>query len=737
MKHSTDIPVKLELPLSPAESTPIARNHSWMTIGDITYYFYNLEPYDFHKADDARGMHLRIARLHELNRIRIVDLVRAFPVSLSTVRRAISLMKTKGEDGFSEPQRRRGRTVIKRETAEKAEAMLASGMSRRACAIKLGVAYSTFSENLSSGIIRSPSTSGKQPASGRSQRDGHDRKTAMGRAFHDVDGRTSASNGMMIEASPAFNKQALGVSNGGVLTALPMLLEEGLLDTARQLLRLPKGFYGLSTIIVFIAFLIMARVRTSEALRYQSPGEWGIVLGLDRCPEVKTLRKKVSLICSSHEAVRGWQKALIDRWVEAEPKDWMTLAVDGHTKVYSGRKGKLPRHFVSRQKLCLAASTSYWINAMGGKPLICLHKDLDPKMVKMLEHDVVPELQAMGVVPEDAPDLARTDNCEPAVTLVFDREGWSPSLFLRLARKGIACITWHKNFSGEDWPSDDFEVYDVAVRGPAGSVIRSVRLTEKRIVLNNGPCVRQIRRLLDNGRQVPLVTTHPTMPVEEVAGAMFSRWSQENFFKYMRDEFNLDALPEHAIEDVDPDALVINPDRRKVQKRINKVKAHRDRLIVKASVDTRIDEGVKAKIVSLDEELENLKQQRGILPKHVRAGDLPRGERLNALPVPKRLFIDIIRMICYRAETKMMQAITEGQGRRQDGRKLLAALMRADADILPESDKGILRVRIPGLSNKAMDRELLVLIDELNRTRTVYPGTDLRLVYELQGAIST
>ncbi len=67
--------------------------------------------------------------------------------------------------------------------------------------------------------------------------------------------------------------------------------------------------------------------------------------------------------------------------------------------------------------------------------------------------------------------------------------------------------------------------------------------------------------------------------------------------------------------------------------------------------------------------------------------------------------------------------------------KLLEALIRAGPDILPESDKDILRVLIPGLSDKVMDRELLVLIDELNQTRTVYPGTDLRLVYELPGDI--
>ena len=88
-------------------------------------------------------------------------------------------------------------------------------------------------------------------------------------------------------------------------------------------------------------------------------------------------------------------------------------AVDGHVKVYSGRKGRLPKHFVSREMLCLPASTSYWI-----KPLLCLHKTLDPKMVAAIETDVVPALQNLGIV-NPAADLTAEAPGHPALTLVL------------------------------------------------------------------------------------------------------------------------------------------------------------------------------------------------------------------------------------------------------------------------------------------------------------------------------
>ena len=87
---------------------------------------------------------------------------------------------------------------------------------------------------------------------------------------------------------------ALDVSKGGVLLALPALLACGLLRHSGKYFRLPAGFYGLKTIFLLLAFMALARLKSIEALRYYAPGEWGKLLGLDRAPEVRTLRVKVT-----------------------------------------------------------------------------------------------------------------------------------------------------------------------------------------------------------------------------------------------------------------------------------------------------------------------------------------------------------------------------------------------------------------------------------------------------------
>ena len=436
--------------------------------------------------------------------------------------------------------------------------------------------------------------------------------------------------------------------------------------------------------------------------------------------------------------MRDWQSALARTWATEHQDDWATLAVDGHVKVYTGRNGRLPKHFVARQKLCLPASVSYWINALGGTPLLCLHKALDPKLVKALEQDVVPHLLQLGVVPEAAPDLTQPEAGAPALTLVFDREGWSPDLFKRLARRGIACITWHKNFKGEDWPEEDFHPLEVLIHAPAGTSATTVDLAEKPIVLRNGLTVRQIRRRLATGRQVPVITTHPQMPLEQVAGSMFSRWSQENFFKYLREQFNLDSLPTHDLDPIDPDAQVVNPVRRALEKTIRRVRsrlsAARNRLAVALKEPNRdTTTRLEADAQALDERLEALRQERADTPTHVRAGDLSEQDRLDALPVGGRLFMDVVRMIAYRAETRMMAPVISAQGKKPNARRLLRALLTSAANIIPEPAKGILRIQLLGLGSDACDRMLAPLIKELNATRTIYPGTELRLVYEVAG----
>jgi hypothetical protein len=145
--------------------------------------------------------------------------------------------------------------------------------------------------------------------------------------------RVLASCGLLTGAELEF-VAADGVPNGGVLCALPALLAQGLLRHTRTFYRLAPGFYPMESIFLALALLVLVRCRSLEQSRYLAPGEWGKLLGLDRLPEVKTLRRKISELCGHDGQAAQWQSRLAREWMAAVGSDSVGLFyADGHVRV--------------------------------------------------------------------------------------------------------------------------------------------------------------------------------------------------------------------------------------------------------------------------------------------------------------------------------------------------------------------------------------------------------------------
>ena len=143
----------LSLPFSLPDATPIGDRYAMQTRDGFTYYFFNLEPFDCHPADDRRAMLLRAAKLHVVSGVPQADIMAAFHLSRPTVARAVKRYRERGEDAFFEPRRGRGRTVVDARMADEAAKLLASGISGSACARQLGIPVSTFNPKFQSEML--------------------------------------------------------------------------------------------------------------------------------------------------------------------------------------------------------------------------------------------------------------------------------------------------------------------------------------------------------------------------------------------------------------------------------------------------------------------------------------------------------------------------------------------------------------------------------------------------------
>ena len=280
-----------------------------------------------------------------------------------------------------------------------------------------------------------------------------DEQAALGVATTRLEERLLASLGKL-QAAPIQFEVVQDVPKGGILCALPALLALGLLCHSQEHFKLPAGYYPLETIFLCVAFLALGRIQSLEALRYEPPGEWGKLLGLDRIPEVRTLRAKIELLCQQGQPVREWSGTLAREWMEAQPESAGTLYIDGHVRVYHGSLTQLPRRYVARQKLCLRGTTDYWVNAMDGQPFFAVTQAADPGLLKVLEEQIVPRLLA-EVPGQPSAEALAAHRFLARFTIIFDRAGYSPEFFARQWEQRIAVITYHK-FPEELWPAAEF-----------------------------------------------------------------------------------------------------------------------------------------------------------------------------------------------------------------------------------------------------------------------------------------
>jgi len=533
------------------------------------------------------------------------------------------------------------------------------------------------------------------------------------------------------------------VPQGGVLCALPALLLFGLLRHTKETFCLPPGYYPIETIFLSLGFLALARVASLEALRYEAPGEWGKLLGLDRIPEVKTLRDKIGLLCQFAGRAQQWSSTLSREWMEGTGSQSVgTIYVDGHVRVYNGELTQLPRRYVSRERLCLRGTTDYWVNAMDGQPFFVVTQAVDPGMLNVLRQSIIPRLKDDIPGQPSAEQLAADPHLS-RFTVICDRAVYSPEFFAEAKTQRIAVITYHK-FPGPDWDVSEFVEQEVKLIN--GEVVK-LAMAERGTQLSNDLWVREIRHRDDSGHQTSMISTDYKRPMEQAAMALFARWCQENFFKYMDEHYNIDRLVEYGVEPLPETIRLVNPAWRQLDGQVRKQVALLARVQAQfGSLNLPVQDGIeqtqevvaqKSKLLqdiqARQKEITELKNKRHQTPHHVTLKDLPESQRFDQLRTDKKHFVDTIKLIAYRAETALVHVARETLRRWDDARALVRQIFQSSVDLRPNQTNKTLTVRLHRLATNAHDQTLQHLCEELTATETTYPGTDLKLVYEMVG----
>ena len=544
--------------------------------------------------------------------------------------------------------------------------------------------------------------------------------------------RILAATGKLQEVPTVFAHHQ-SVEHAGILLALPALISQGLLQASEVYQSLKKGYYGLDHILLLLAFMALLRIRNPEQLKTCKPGELGKIMGLDRVPEVKCLREKLSQIVAQNKA-EDFERHLSKQWIEQQA--CLYFYIDGHVRIYYGGQATLQKKYVSRQKLCLAGTTEYWVNDQQGNPLMFFIGDLNERLKDAIEQHIVPALI------EDTKNIAPgEDSTQPRFTIIFDREGYEPAFFAKLWEDHrVAVITYRKNIK-DKWDKADFKSVETQVND--AKVI--MQLCEKPVTLGKSS-FREIRKLGTGDHQTSIITTHPTLDQAIIAPQMFSRWTQENFFKYLIAEFDFDKMVNYGIEIPDQNKVVVNPAYSKLYQQRKKLIEKRRRLeaqlleAMENNVDQSMNEtkkwlqkqaALKEKIEEQQVQIQQKENDISLTPSKIKLADMPEEMRYNRLKKESKIFMNIIKMIAYRAETALFNLIKPFYtNQEKDGRQIIQTILSSSANLQPDYENNILNVTIHSQATPRANNALKHLCEELNQTEIDYPLTSLKLVFK-------
>jgi transposase len=717
-------------------------------------------PVHHYRAADAVAEAYAMVFLVESGFAQQTEVARAFTRSVRSVRRhqrryAQGGMAALGrEEGW-----RRGRRRISGKRLRSIEILKSQGMSNRAIAHRLGVSEKAIRKLVGASrpaedaqlafaaMTRPPATpvpsaksAGDADSTTRLAEDrasDRDPITALGdnsepvpmSLDRDASDRTFdrqlAYLGLLDDAAPLF-RDGSAVPTVGVLLALPCLIESGLLRISRKLYgEIGPAFYGLRTTLLTLLLMALLRIKRPEHLKERDPAAFGRLLGLDRAPEVKTLRRRLTRLAAHHRAEQlGAELARLR--VDQRGRLMGFLYVDGHVRAYHGQRPIASKAYVARRHLAMPASTDYWINDRSGDPLFVITGEVNAALTKALPRLLRELRDVVG---------------ERRVTIVFDRGGWSPKLFDTIIKDGFDVLTYRvgwcrriheRRFIRRRAELDgcwvDYLLYDQPVRFLKGKL----RL-------------RQVTRLCDNGHQTQVITSRWDLRDVEVAYRMFERWRQENFFKYMREEFLLDALIDYQIEPEGPTRTIPNPERRALDKEIQAARAELARLEREygAAAASNAEQrrptmrGFKIAHGKLGKQLRmardrvaQLCAQRQDLPKRVEVRDL--NERaVVRLATERKHLTDIIKMVAYQAESDLLALLRPLYARAdQEGRTLLHELFATAGEIrVGESE---LHITLAPLSSPHRTHAAQALCEILDQTATIFPGSHLRMRFAMR-----
>lgn len=519
----------------------------------------------------------------------------------------------------------------------------------------------------------------------------------------------------------------------GLTLFSPALEAVGLLTIAEQVYELTGPVrFGVRQVFWQLFCLALLQEPTIERVKHLLRADLGAVIGCGRAACVKTLRRKLAVLSGQRQAVTLGLR-LARHWLDVGLLNASYLYVDGHMKVYSGKR-LVQDVWNSQRRMPLPGIEQYFVNDLQGRPLLVVSQDVSGNLAKSFPQVVAAIREVLG----DRP-----------FTVIFDRGGYDGKLFAWLGKQQIDFITYQRG--SVDLAADQFRRREVRWEG------KRVRLwiAEDTVAVgDSGPWRRIVLRTAD-GHQTPILTslTAEAVAAARVTALMLARWRQENFFKYARSHLGLDVLTSYATDPV-PDRQVPNPEAKAAKNEIvrlrtmaGKVRAALGRTVVLEAQQAAPEDGTPpttaaakrakrrtattretllAQLQAIDAEIAQIQARLTGLPQQVALRSLG-GPRETPQLEPK-LIADAVKVTAYNAQSWLADRLVQHYPHPGDLHDLLRAFAQLSGTVTRQPN-GAVHICLDPPDLALYRRALDGLCQDLNHLHPHFPGTDIPVTY--------
>ncbi len=552
--------------------------------------------------------------------------------------------------------------------------------------------------------------------------------------------RLLAAAGKIMDARPLFGN-AEKAEFAGAFMAVVLLSTHPFLSSALKIFRPFKAaFYGLRTMMVTWVLMAILRIKCCEQIREKDVRSLGRILGLDRVAEGKTIRRKMHELIEQDCSLE-WMDELARARVEACEGPVSTVQVDGHVVTYCGEQ-KVGTVYSARTQRVGKGQTENWVHVpQGGGALFMLTSPFNEGLSSMLEQVVQKACEVSG---------------QEHLHVVFDRGGQSCEKFERLLAAQHDITTYRKG-DFEAIGLEQFEKKEVVIgdrRYQYAPYDHDIELPvyEKQVGANGKTsyrktkrtvALREIRVVREDGRQTAVLTSLPREEHDPVSvlTLLFDRTgNQENYFKYMREEYRMDAKGVYELKDIADEELTHpNPQYVKLEKQKTALLAERRKILASYAADLvdiapeQAQEVLAAK--GKVKQAENIgKMNRKIDELNELMGQTPCREQVSKAGYKRmneqvRAFQYGYKMSAQEIENQLVQML-EGHYKNVDkeGHKLIVAALQTSGDIRLEP--GEIVVCLKPQSSRIRTRAVNHVLEQLNQRKAVFPGSHRVIRFE-------